>query len=79
MNREKQPFLFPEMESPHLPDDVKPEARRPEDKDSVDNKPKFENLRAGCQYCENVGPCMYCKRGQKFIRDMRDESQRRSG
>lgn len=25
-------------------------------------EPEFEKI--DCQYCEDVGPCMYCKRGQ---------------
>lgn len=29
-----------------------------------------------CQYCEDIGTCIYCDRGQKFIADEKEEQKK---
>ena len=31
--------------------------------------------RISCQYCEDVGPCMYCKRGHEAVRQLKNSKK----
>lgn len=64
-------FLFPEMERQQQEETEKPQAI-PDQKPRRKVKtplPKRGWEITNCQYCQDVGPCMYCSRGRQENRE----------
>lgn len=53
-----------------------------QESDNQEDKPTknfFEDLEIEsfrCQYCQDVGPCVYCSRGKEIISDLKKTSRR---
>ena len=59
----------PERQREFDKSDFKPETE--ESEPVINNRIDYERIR--CQYCQDVGPCIYCRRGQEFIAEMKKD------